>query len=229
VGPLRGPHSMYPGSHMNYWVAEQNVGSRSRTKEMILMKYLKMFGLTTVVAIALTALTGPGAASATTLTDGNGNHPTSIIASAESSLTLRAGFANITCTESTLAGGPNTGGASETVKGEISTLTFSNCGSSTVTVMIKGSFEIHTIGAGPNGTFTISGLEVKVAQAGTSCTYQAVNAHLGTITGSAATGRFATLDFEGKLKLKIGGFLCNKEPAWEGSYLFTSPSILNVD
>ncbi len=191
------------------------------------MKYVKMLGLAAVAAMALMAFAGT--ASATVLTSPAGTHYTGAIqASAESSLLLRAGFANITCTESSVAGTTeNTGGPSETVRGPISSLTFSNC-NATVHVLKTGSLEVHTIGSGPNGTLTSTGAEATVATLGTSCTYGTNNTHIGTLTGSKTTGGNATLDIEAKLTKTAGGFLCASPAAWEGSYVVTNPSYLDI-
>jgi hypothetical protein len=191
------------------------------------MKYVKMLGLAVVAAMALMAFAG--SASATVLTSPAGTqYKGEIQASAESSLLLKAGFANITCTESNVAGTPtNFGGAASTVSGPISTLTFNVC-NATVHVLKKGTLEIHTIGAGPNGTLTSSGAEVTVSTAGTSCTYGTNNTDIGTLTGSKTTGKTATMDIKASLTKTAGGFLCASPAAWEGSYVVTKPDYLDV-
>ena len=200
------------------------------------MKYVKMLGLVAVAAMALMALAG--AASATTLTSPAGTvlpAGTVIDASAEpgTSLTLKAGFANITCTESTVKGKTtNAGGPTETVKGNIETLTFSNCGSSIVTVLKLGTLEIHTDTAKEdgNGTLTATGQEVTVAQSGVTCTYATNNTDLGTLTGSKNLGgKTATFDIAAELTKSAGGFLCASPAKWEGSYTVTTPDYLDVD
>jgi hypothetical protein len=73
-----------------------------------------------------------GTASATDLTSPAGTeYKGEISAWAESLLTVEAGFSNIECTESTVAGAPNKFGA--TVSGPISTLSFGSCLETTVT------------------------------------------------------------------------------------------------
>jgi len=191
------------------------------------MKYVKMLGLAAVAAMALMAFAG--SASATVLTSPSGTqYKGEINASAESSLLLKAGFANITCTESSVAGTPtNFGSSTTTVSGPISTLTFSSC-NATVTVLKKGSLEIHTIGKGPNGTLTSTGAEVTVATGGVSCTYATNNTDIGTLTGTTTAGTKATMDISASLTKSAGGFLCASPAAWEGSYWVTKPVPLSV-
>jgi len=203
------------------------------------MKYLKMLGLAAVAAAALMAFVGAGSASATTLTCTNPPGTkvvcpagTTIDATAGSSLNLKAGFANITCTESTVHGKTtNTGSSTETVKGHIEGLTFGKC-NATVTVIEKGTLEIHTDQEGVtdnNGTLTGSGSVVTVATGGISCTYATNNTDLGTVKGSTSTGGIATMIINAELTKSAGGFLCANPAHWEGSYEITTPAWLDVD
>jgi len=204
------------------------------------MKLLKMAGLAAIAALGLMAFAGAGSASATTLTCTNPPGTkvtcpagTNVDLSAESSLLIKAGFANITCTESTIKGKTsNTGSATETVKGNIETLTFSPC-NATVTVLRKGSLEVHTDEEGitsGNGTLTGSGTEFTVAVSGVTCTYGTSNTDLGTLTGSSPkSNATATLDLTADLLKFAGGFLCASPARWEGTYTVTEPDWLDVD
>lgn len=210
------------------------------------MKYLKMLGLAVVAAAAVMAFVGAGSASATTLTctnpEGSGTKVvcpagTEIVATAESSLLLKAGFANITCTESTVGGKTsNAGSSTETVKGAIETLTFNGC-NATVTVIKKGTLEIHTHTEGVTnsiGTVTGAGSEVTVSTLGVSCVYGTSNTDIGTLTGSPHTtstgvGPTATFDINANLPKISGGFACASPAAWEGKYKITKPDWLDVD
>ena len=191
------------------------------------MKYLWM-GLAAVSAI----LIGVSTASATTLTSPNGAvvpAGNQITLSLENSLLFRAGFTSLTCTQSSIAvNTENTGGSSETVRGPVESLTYSNC-NATVHVLKKGSLEFHVIGGGPNGTVTSTGTEVTYASLGTSCTYGTANTPIGTLTGSKNTGSGATLDIKVNLFKTAGGFLCASPAAMEGSYVVTKPEYLDVD
>jgi hypothetical protein len=194
---------------------------------MILMKYLKMLGI--VVAAIMVLMAFAGAASATVLTSPAGTqYKGELVFTGNSSLLWRLGFANITCTESSVAGTPtNFGGAASTVSLPVSTLTLHSC-NATVTVLKKGTLEIHTIGAGPNGTVTWSGTEVTYASGGVSCTYGTNNTSVGTLTGSNTTGGSAMWDVKASLFKVAGGFLCASPAAWEGSYVVTKPAYLDV-
>ena len=193
------------------------------------MKYLKKLGFVAVWMGVMMAYASN--ASATVLTSPPGvalPAGVEVQASAESSLLLRAGFANITCTESVLImKTENPGGPVETVRGPVSHLTFSNC-NATVHVLKKGSLEFHVIGNGPYGTVTSTGTEVTVSTLGTSCTYGTKNTDIGNLTGSAYTTTSATLDVSASLTKTAGGFLCNSPAPWEGSYVITSPWYLDV-
>jgi hypothetical protein len=194
------------------------------------MKHLKMLGLAGVMAVAFTAMLGSSTSSATELTSPKGTtYKGELRLSAEGSLLLKAGFANITCTESTVAGTPtNFGGPTSTVSGPISTLTFTNCGSSTVTVLKKGSLEVHVIGSGPNGSVTSTGSEVTVAQSGVSCTYATNSTSIGTLTSSPDALSKATMHISAELTKSAGGFLCASPARWEGGYWVTAPVPLFV-
>jgi hypothetical protein len=221
-----------PGSlsRLVHHQSQNYLDAYASTKGEIHMKHVKMLGLAVVAAMALMAFAG--SASATVLTSPAGTqYKGEINASAEpgTSLLLKAGFANITCTQSTVAGTPtNFGGAAATVSGPLSTLTFSSC-NATVTVLKKGTLEIHAIGTGPNGTLTSSGAEVTVATGGVSCTYGTTNTDIGTLTGSKNLGvKTATMDISANLTKTAGGFLCASPAAWEGAYVVTKPDYLDV-
>lgn len=198
------------------------------------MKYLKMFGLAALAA-ALMAFVVAGTASATTLTNGTGTMKTgeAIESEAEGTTTLHPPFGDITCEKSTVAGSiSNAGGSTETVSGGISSLTFTGC-NATVTVVQKGSLEIHTktASADNNGTLTSTGAEVTVEFIGTHCIFKTNGTDIGTLTGSATTKGAATLDIEATIPRTGGrsGAFCGTTAQWTGSYKVTKPSTLNVD
>jgi hypothetical protein len=208
------------------------------------MKHLKIMGLAAVAVAAMMAFAGT--ASATILTSPAGTkYEGEIRSSAETSLTLKAGFANITCTESTVAGTPkNFGSATETVSGPIGTLSFGNAnhecvlaGSKTVaivTVISNGNLEIHTQEAKENGNGTLTGsgskVKIEVPSLGTTCVYgTGTGLDLGTLTGSRNTGTTATMDINAELSREEGGFTCANPAHWEGSYKVTVPDYLDVD
>jgi hypothetical protein len=199
------------------------------------MKYVKMLGLAACAA-ALMAFVVAGTASATVLTGAGGSTlgtGTAISSEAEGTTTLHPPIGDISCTGSTVAGEvTNAGGASETVKGPISSLTFSGCNAEVV-VLEPGSLEIHTktASADNNGTLTSSGAKVTVTFVGFHCIFTTSSTDIGTVTGSATTGGAATLDIEATIPRTGGrsGAFCGSTAAWTGSYKVTSPNPLNID
>jgi hypothetical protein len=214
------------------------------------MKYLKMLGLAVIAAAALMAFVGAGTASATTLT-GTGcvgtpsNHcaiGTVIEAENVGHVTLHPPFGSITCKTSKVAGkttttgGKNAKGETESVKGEITALSFTdhgkacNDGSAIVTVLQKGTLEIHSLGNG-NGTLTSSGTEVTVQYLGLDCVFKTNNTDIGTVTGSANTGGNAIFDIAAVIPRTGGtsGAFCGEKAQWTGTYKITKPAVLNVD
>ncbi|MGN6254285.1 MAG: hypothetical protein ACTHO8_04805 [Solirubrobacterales bacterium] len=207
------------------------------------MKYLKMLGLAAIAACALMAFVGAGSASATTLTctEPAGTKitcpkGTEIHAVSEGKAVLDAPFGNIEC-ESTVTGKTsNTGSSTETVKGPIESLTFTNCGNDTVTVLKKGELEIHTF---PNekeweegkGTLTSTGTEVTVIHLGVHCIYTTSATDIGTLTGSKQTGATPTLDISATIPRTGGnsGAFCGTSAPWTGSYKVTTPDWMDVD
>lgn len=198
------------------------------------MKILKLFALAAITTAAFASF-AVATASATELYNSSGMVTTgsTIAASAEGTTTLHPPIGTISCGASTVEGTTgNTGGASETVSGNLSTLTFTEC-NATVTVLKKGSLEIHTSGesANGNGTLTSSGTEVTVLFSGFHCIFSTSNTDLGTITGSQVTEDNATLDIAATIPRTGGssGVFCGTTAQWTGSYKVTNPSTLIVD
>lgn len=184
------------------------------------MKHLKIIGLAAVAAMALMAFAST--ASATVLTSPAGTEYTGeISATPESSLLLKASFANITCTAGTVAGKVETN--TTTASGKITSLSFTSC-NATVTVLKNGSLSIAS-----GGTVSGSGSEVTVSLFGTSCTYgTGAGTTLGKLT-SGTTSTDATMTINANLPLISGGFACGNPANWSGSYLVTKPTPLIVD
>jgi hypothetical protein len=207
------------------------------------MRYIKMLGLAALAATALMAFIGASGASATVLckttpvgkscpTGWHYPKETVIDGSVDTSVHLVAGPIDVTCSISTVKGKTaNTGSATETVTGNIETLTFENC-TCPVTVIKNGSLEIHSIGETKNGTLTGKGSEVTINCSGISCIYgtAATGTHLGLLTGSSSDTEKATLHIgnpetgKGATLPKLGGsFLCPSTGEWTGSYWITEP------
>ena len=202
------------------------------------MKYLKTLGLAALALGALMALAS--AASATTLDCSKGVMciaPTKIHATNEGIVTLDAAI-KIECETSTVEGHASTGtdASGETPNGAITVLTFEKCGGWTVTVIKKGTLEVHTdpndkTGTSGNGTLTSNGAEVTVEGFGLHCIYGTNNTDIGTITGSSTTGSTATFDIGAEIE-RVGGrsgaFCGGKVASWTGSYLIDTPMYLDV-
>jgi len=193
------------------------------------MKNVK-WSVLVVIMTAAVASFATSTASATTLGLATGS---TLEAEAETTTILHPPIGNIECKASKVIGKTsNEGGASETVKANVETLTFTEC-NATVTVLAKGSLEVHTkeAGANNNGTLTSSGTEVTVELFGFHCIFKTSNTDIGTLTGSANTGANATFDVEATIPRTGGrsGAFCGSTAQWTGSYEFTNPGSLNVD
>lgn len=207
------------------------------------MKHLKLLGLAAITAGILMMFVGVGAASATTLTctEPAGTKVTcpkgTLIESASEGHTVtdNALLGNIECNSKLGGKTSNTGSSTETVRGNVETLTFEGCTSAKAFVLAKGSLEIHTQNVGGaannNGTLTSTGMEETVEGAGFHCIFGTRETDLGTITGSSTTGGTATLDLSARIPVVGGrsGIFCGESSPWTGSYKFNAPDWLDVD
>ena len=143
----------------------------------------------------------------------------------DAKLTDSSGNVIATCTGGTVKGAINNeGGATETVSGNISELTWTGCSQTTDTVA-NGSLEIHWIEGTHNGTVTGKGSQVTVQIFGVSCTYGTGNGtHLGTLTGGTAP----VLTISTTVTKTAGGFLCPGTAGWDAEYIVTEPHALFV-
>jgi hypothetical protein len=196
------------------------------------MKYIKMLGLAAMAAMALMAFVGAGTASATTLEDSKGVHPTTISASLIGSAVLSNPAETSTydtCTEGTVHGEPSTCSATETVKGAAAVSFVTSSCTSTTHATEGGNLEIHHIAKTVNGTVTGNTFKVQVTIFGVPCTYGLsktdTNVHVGTLTGSDTT---PLMDINTIVPLREGGFLCPGEARWKATYEVTTPSSLTV-
>jgi hypothetical protein len=199
------------------------------------MKYIKMLGLAAVAAATLMAFIGAGSASATTIHSSGGKLPkgTTINAVLRSGTeaVLQAGFGNIACGESTVHGiTSTTGGAAETVEGNIGTLTFGACTGDTVTVLKTGVLAIHHIAGTTNGTLTGFGSEATTVShnvGGVHCIYRTETTDLGALTGNNKGN--AVVHVDTTLHRVPTSFLCKSTATWTATYEVTSPSPLWVE
>jgi hypothetical protein len=192
------------------------------------MKHLKMLGLFAMAAAALMAFAG--SASAQTLTAPTGTEYTGPISSSlEGSALLKAGFAEITCTTSTVAGNVTTNNNFES-NGAINTVDFSNCkeGQTVDTLNHNGQLTILR----ENTTVFGTGVEVTTAVAGVSCVYGlgATATALGAAINTVVSGSDkVTLLINAKLPKLGGGFLCASPATWTANYVLTSPTTSFLD
>ena len=141
------------------------------------------------------------------------------------------GTINITCKSSTAAGkvvaGTNVG------IWILSTLTFTECGNNTVTVVNAGTVELQAT-TGGNGTMKSTGAEVTVLThniLGTvHCIYYSEGTELGVFKGSVNTGGTAKWELGSvSIPRKATDFGCGSTSELTALYKFTSPDYLDID
>ena len=144
-------------------------------------------------------------------------------------MSLHTVFTTITCQSSTVKGTVSQHGAAVTVRGTVSTLTFTDCGGDEVKVLKAGSLEAHGSATTGNGTITSIGAEVTVHTAiGIDCIFSTSNTDLGTLTGSNVTKSNATLDISASIPQTGHSPFCGSKGEWTGSYKVTGPTSLEV-
>jgi len=200
------------------------------------MKYVRILGLLAVAASALMAFAST--ASAATLTSPTGTTYTGTITATSTHTVLHGSFTDVTCTHSHMEGTVAKHGASTTVSGPISTLTFT--GGCNVTVKKAGSLELHAIksttphetcasGTYCTGTLTSSGAEVVVHTSVGECVFTTSNTSLGTVTPTNDTGGAAIFHIAATIPRTGGSFLCGASGIWTGTYTVSTPSTLWID
>jgi len=194
------------------------------------MKLLKELSLAISGSLALVAVLAVSSASGTVLCANESSPCTSPYGVGTeikeslvpgTSLLIEAGFANITCTESSIINSiTNAGSSTGTVKSTHKTLAFGGC-NATVTVLKKGETEWHWETLSRNATLTEIGTEVTVSLFGTSCVYGSSTAKdEGTFTGLVQPVVHDTHPFP----KTSGGFLCANPANFVASYEVTSPT-----
>lgn len=205
------------------------------------MKYLKMFGLAAVAAMALMAFAGAGSASATVLCKvketpcaAANEYPVGTVADGSllgtsAKMTTTAGEIVETCTAGTVkgtlevAGGPTqtphsgTGGA---------TVTWSNCTQKMETIR-NGTIEIHHIAGTYNGTVIIKEVEttINLGFLG-SCVYTYGS---GTDVGILTGGPEPRMDLNAVLTKTLGSpFACPTTVKGQAEGILTEPHELPV-
>jgi hypothetical protein len=199
------------------------------------MKKMRMLGLCVVAAMAAMALIGAGTASATKLCSENtspcpaGNtygKGTSIKAQlvAGTKSVMSSGFVTIECSESTMSGKTTSagGGAGVPVTGEITSVTWKSCktssGSSCTASSLGTPWPAEVSGSGGSGTMTVSNAGGKFTCTVT-CEYSTKSASVSVTGGNPAIIKANSVGFS-----KIGGsFLCSSSASWSGTYEVTTP------
>ncbi|HYH53558.1 MAG TPA: hypothetical protein VD761_05455 [Solirubrobacterales bacterium] len=190
------------------------------------MKHLKMLGLALVAAAAFMAFASSASAQPTLTSPANVDYTGNITATAEGTHLVQAGFANITCTTSTIAFTVTTNNTTK-ASGSITTYDTSGCNATVITLK-NGSVEItpNSPTGSNKGTVKGSGSEVTVSTLGVSCVYgTGAGTTLGTVTG----GNPATIAVSASLPKISGGFLCASPASWTTTYTVTSPKPLIID
>lgn len=188
-----------------------------------------------LVALAALALAAPVSASTPTSPAGTVyTGPVKAQSAAQHVLIHTKGGTTITCETSSFDWEIESHGPSETTKGSVTNLSFGSCGTTTVSVLKKGTVEVHK---GPEGssyeTVTWSGMEITVAAPFTpDCKYffqQPTSIFMGGLTASSVLGTTAAFDFETN-KIPVGNsILCPEWIQFTGAYTITTPDRLDFD
>jgi hypothetical protein len=190
------------------------------------MKHFKMLGLVVVATTALMAFVGIASANPVLTSPAGTDYTGELTMTATASLLTQAGFANLTCTESTIKGKVETNNTTK-ASWKITTLDYSGC-NAIFNTLSNGSLEITpNAPTGSNkGTLKGFGSEVTVSTLGVSCVYgTAAGTTLGTVTG----GNPATVSINASMPKISGGFLCGNPMSATGAYTVTSPKPLLID
>lgn len=192
------------------------------------MKYVKGVVL---IAAAAALMVIASTASATTLTSPTGTTYTGAFkGESEGRTVIHGAFVSVECSQSSFESSVEDHGFSKTVKGKISSLTFSECNYST-TVLSAGSGEFHPVNCSGYCDFTVTstGREISIATSVGTCVFTTANTDIGTVTGTNKTGGNMTVHMKGKIPRTGGNFLCGSSGEWTGSYKITTPATGWID
>jgi hypothetical protein len=202
------------------------------------MRYLKMLSLAAVVAAALMAVVGAGAAQAeTTLCKVTEDacstanmYPvgTSITAVTTSKATLKAGFVTVKC-NGTLSGTTTT---TTTPEGGITALGWTACEGAEEVVSEPtvaggkefGQLQVHW-DAEHNGNLTAKNIRVRIKALGVTCFYGGTVSTGLTLKGGNPATVTANAEIE---RLSGSSVLCGNPANWTATYEVTAPKPLYV-
>jgi hypothetical protein len=206
-------------------------GKLRKEKEM---KHLKLFGAAVGAAMAMLAVWGGGAASATVLCKTNSNPcaekylaSTSINASiatgTEVKLVDSGGFTLDICKKGQFKGKIlSAGSGAETVTVQPEFMSYENC-AVPLQVATWGTYELHSVTGTTNGTLTVSGQTIYLNSG--ECTYvSGTGTHAGVLTGGVAP----TIDYSLQLT-KTSGPCIWPSARLTATYSVTSPTPLYVE
>lgn len=192
-------------------------------------------------AVALSAallMAASGTASATTLTSPAGTAYTGTI-KAESQgnhLAIDTPSGSFPCSKSNLEWNVESHGASVTARGPVSSFTAKECGTTTVTIIDPGEFELHTRSSEAVDYDPITWVDFELTIVTDSifgsidCTYAYNLLSMGAITSSKTTGQTARFKVETSLIPSLSEDpLCSKSIRITADYTIPSPDYLDVD
>ena len=203
------------------------------------MKYLKILGPVALAVAGLMALAP--SVSATNLTSPVGTNYTGVV-KAESIFNIR--IHNTLLEDECLSKfewQPESHGSAVTLQGAVTSFSVFECvekeSKSTISLLKRGSFEVHTFGAEkPNsGKVTWTGARMTsvtdTAIMNIACVYELEVPFTALLTGSGdLLGKTAKVDMEVLWKYVEGNvLLCPKKTTWTAEYTITTPDFLNVD
>jgi hypothetical protein len=193
------------------------------------MEHAKKVGLLALAAAALMAFAGPASANELTAPKGSRMQVGDVFTATSTQVQL-TGTINITCTDSVLNSKvTDEGGFLDDVEGSIYALEFTGCGSNTVAVITKGTWEIEKA-ADDRGTLMLTGTEITTLThniLGTvHCIYVTNDTDIGAIFGGAPAKLVAASQPLPRVSTDFG---CGSESNLDGTYTYTSPNPMYFD
>lgn len=195
----------------------------------------KTLGLAAGLALALAAFASPALATTFTSPAGTAYTGTVEAKNAASHMLIHTKNATtLTCETTAFDWQIESHAPAVAAKASVTNLSFGSCGTTTVSVLKKGTLEIHEAsGSDSFGWVTWSGFELTVASPFTpDCKYffqQAQSIKMAGFTASSALGGTSALDLETE-GIPVGNSIfCPEWIQLTGAYTITSPDYLDFD